>query len=489
MNKAVIYARYSSDKQREESIEGQLMICHDFAKKNNLQVIKEYIDRAKTGTRTNRSEFQRMIMDSNTQSFQYVILYKTDRFARNEHDSIVNEHYLMTNGVQLMYATQPFLNNRGGRIIKAIYRVQDEEYSINLSERTKLGLAMNIEKGNAISGQCPIGYKIENKKMVIDDEKADIPRLIFSLYAAGIKATDINKKLVEKGYNSFNINSISRMIRNKKYIGTLTFQGKEHLNYHPQLIDNETFEIANSMLNNKRARHGGRSIEKYLLSGYLFDQNGKRFVGNSGNGEHGKKYRYYSLGKLYLKKEKIEKAVIESILSTLSISSAEYAQEIHNQLLNSSGESNADIARKKLNSINKEINNLVNAIKTGIINDSVKDELDRLEKLRIHLQSELMKPDVSQFSVLQLRRMVEQMKKRHLTESDKASLISSMVDKIVVFKDYVVIYYQLTGQSISFDDIRSSDEKLNGAFKHIYPKVDIIIDTNRYIYLTSTFRL
>ena len=84
---AVIYARYSSHNQREESIEGQLKVCNEFAKKNGYTIVGEYIDRALSGTSDARPDFLRMIDDSNKKGFEYVIVYQLDRFARNRYDS------------------------------------------------------------------------------------------------------------------------------------------------------------------------------------------------------------------------------------------------------------------------------------------------------------------------------------------------------------------------------------------------------------------
>ena len=80
---AVIYARYSSYSQTEQSIEGQLHDAYAFAEKNGYRIIQEYIDRALTGTSDNRPAFQRMIKDAAKKTFQYVIVWKQDRFARN----------------------------------------------------------------------------------------------------------------------------------------------------------------------------------------------------------------------------------------------------------------------------------------------------------------------------------------------------------------------------------------------------------------------
>ena len=91
----VIYARYSSDNQREESIEGQLRECKAFAEKNGIQIIDTYIDRAMSTKTDNRPDFQKMIKDSAKQQFETVIVWKLDRFARNRYDSA---HYKSTSG-------------------------------------------------------------------------------------------------------------------------------------------------------------------------------------------------------------------------------------------------------------------------------------------------------------------------------------------------------------------------------------------------------
>lgn len=83
MKTAVIYARYSSDKQTEQSIEGQLYDCYNYAKANNITVIGEYIDRAMTGRNDDRPDFQRMIADSAKHTFELVLVWKLDRFARS----------------------------------------------------------------------------------------------------------------------------------------------------------------------------------------------------------------------------------------------------------------------------------------------------------------------------------------------------------------------------------------------------------------------
>lgn len=84
---AVIYARYSSDSQREESIEGQLRECREYAERNNMTIVGTYIDRALSAKTADRPEFQRMIKDSSKELFEIVLVWKLNRFSRDRYDS------------------------------------------------------------------------------------------------------------------------------------------------------------------------------------------------------------------------------------------------------------------------------------------------------------------------------------------------------------------------------------------------------------------
>lgn len=106
MKTAAIYARYSSDNQTEQSIEGQLHVCEEYAQRNNIVIVDTYIDRAMTGTNDNRPDFQRMIQDSAKKKWDFILVYKLDRFSRNKFESVVNRRKLADNGVKLLSAME-----------------------------------------------------------------------------------------------------------------------------------------------------------------------------------------------------------------------------------------------------------------------------------------------------------------------------------------------------------------------------------------------
>ena len=103
---AVVYARYSSDNQTEQSIEGQLRVCQEYATRNNIIILDTYIDRAMTGTNDNRPDFQRMIRDSSKRQWDYVLVYKLDRFSRNKYESSNYKYVLKNNGVKVISACE-----------------------------------------------------------------------------------------------------------------------------------------------------------------------------------------------------------------------------------------------------------------------------------------------------------------------------------------------------------------------------------------------
>ena len=157
---AVIYARYSSDNQREESIEGQIRECTAYAEKNGITIVKHYIDRAISAKTDNRPEFQQMIKDSDKKLFDIVLVWKLDRFARNRYDSARYKTQLKKNGVKLMSATEIISEGPEGIILESVLEGYAEYYSADLSEKVIRGMTKNARKGKFTGGAIPFGYII-----------------------------------------------------------------------------------------------------------------------------------------------------------------------------------------------------------------------------------------------------------------------------------------------------------------------------------------
>ncbi len=156
---AVIYARYSSDNQREESIEGQIRECTAYAEKNGITVVKHYIDRALSAKTDNRPDFQQMIKDSEKRLFDIVLVWKLDRFARNRYDSAHYEYQLERNHVKLVSATEPISDSPAGIMVKSMLTGMAEYYSAELSEKVVRGMTENVLKGSTTAARFPLASR------------------------------------------------------------------------------------------------------------------------------------------------------------------------------------------------------------------------------------------------------------------------------------------------------------------------------------------
>ena len=144
--KAVIYARYSSDNQREESIEGQIRECTAFAEKNGITILRHYIDRAFSAKTDNRPEFQNMIKDSGKHLFDMIIVWKLDRFARNRYDSARYKAALKKNGVKVVSATEVISDGAEGIILESVLEGFKRSNGHNISNlRTKQPIQCKVK--------------------------------------------------------------------------------------------------------------------------------------------------------------------------------------------------------------------------------------------------------------------------------------------------------------------------------------------------------
>ena len=159
--RAVIYARFSSDKQNEASIEGQLRECMQYAEYNGMQVIGNYIDRAFSAKTDHRPEFQHMIKDSYKSLFDIVLVWKLDRFSRDRYDSAHYKRILKKNGVRVISATEAISESPEGILLESLLEGCAEYYSAELAVKVRRGMTENALKAKANGVRAPFGYYID----------------------------------------------------------------------------------------------------------------------------------------------------------------------------------------------------------------------------------------------------------------------------------------------------------------------------------------
>lgn len=460
MKKAVIYARYSSSSQNEQSIETQLDKCNEYAKANKLTVIKHYIDKGMTGTNANRPGFQEMINDARDRLFNVVIVYKLDRFARDEFDDIYYEKILNDNNIKRVSATETLPEDVfSNKLIKAITRLNNENYSRQLSLRINDGLDKNIEKGLMVGGSVTYGYDMIDKKYEINDKQAEVIRLIFNMYAENKSGKEIIETLNKKGM--FNKNGkpflnqhIFKILRNKRYIGIMTYKQIEYPNFLPPLIDQELFNTVQNKLSHAKNRHAHNSKVDYLLTGKLFCGDcGSKMTGYSGRGRHGKKFYYYKCHTC--KKTAINKDYLEDMITNSTVNEIvkneklndwiKLAVAVYNENLKTPDHEIKRITNK-IAGITKQINNVLKAIKMGIITESTKSELENLEERKRILviektKKEAAKPITASYDSVKL--WFERFDKSKPSDDDKKDIIDALVNRIDLFDNYLNIYFNI----------------------------------------------
>ncbi len=487
----VIYARYSSHNQREESIEGQIRKCQAFAEQNGITIIGEYIDRAVSGKTDKREGFQKLIQDSEKGHFQAVIMYTLDRFARNRYDSAHYKAKLKKNGVRIFYTEQSISDEPEGIILESVLEGMAEYYSENLSRGVKRGMKENALKCMVTGGYMPLGYKKSaDKKFEIDPVTAPIIREIFDMYANGKSQRQIVDICNEKGYRTakglpFRLGSLSTILTNKKYIGIYEFDDVEIENGVPAIVDSKTFYKVQEMLKkNKRTTGRMKAPTLYMLTGKLFCGHcGSSMVGESGTSQMGTIYNYYkcndrkkhrSCKKKNEKKDWLEQLVVRETITQLM--QPDVIRAIAYNVAKLADKEFKDKSRlvslqKELKSVQTAISNLLRLVEKGIDTDDVGDRLldlnaQKSDLLKLIAKEETKKPLLSKE---RLEFWLTDLLSNGCIDDPEYQqrIIDTLVDKVFVFDEddggrKIVITYNTSHgvkSTIELSDVKSSDFK------------------------------
>lgn len=461
--KAVIYARYSSDSQRDESIDGQIRECTEYAQKENITILGTYIDRALSARTADRPDFQRMIADSEKGMFDAVLVWKLDRFSRDRYDSAHYKHILKKNGVRVISAKEAISDGPEGIILESMLEGMNEYYSAELAVKIRRGQKENALKCKANGGGKPLGYLVdpETHKYIIDPITAPIVREVFERYANGEMIQDIADSLNEKGIKTaygtvIRISTISVMLRNRKYIGEYKYGDIIIPDGVPAIVDKDLFErVQRRMERNRRSPARMKATEPYLLSSKIFcGYCGSPMLGECGTTRKGVVHHYY---KCYsakrrqgcthrkgLKKDTIEKAVV--LYTVNRVLQTDVINRIADSILVLQGQADTTTPALKaqLKECEKGITNLVNAIQAGILTQSTKERLEQLEEDREKLKTSILQAQLKrpQFSKEEIVSWIERFKYGNIDDPDyRSEVIDTFVNSVYVYDDKVILTY------------------------------------------------
>ena len=460
---AVLYARYSSDKQTENSIDFQLRQDRAYCEAKGLRVVGEYIDRAISGTSDQRPEFQRMIRDAKKQNFAFIVVYRFDRFARNRYDSAIYKKELESVGVRVLSTEESIGTGDEGLILESIYEAMAESYSRRLSRVVSQGMRETALKGQSTGGNLSHGYKVVDHMLVIDEDIAPAIRYCFEARAEGKKKKPITDKLNARGYRTktgkpFTIQTVTKILSNPIYKGDNSYAGIARS--CPAMVSAELWDKVHELEEKEKKQYGSKSKDVFFaLSGKIFcGYCGATMIGNSGIGKTGAKYTYYSCTnkkrthdckKANEKKDFLEWYICEQTVLMLTDENIKtIAQGVFAASEDALSVTKIADLEKQLASIDREIDAAAEAlIKTNspALLKRINEKVEQFERQQQTAEAELARLQIDQelrLSVSTIESFLAEFRKGDLFDTDfRNRLIRTFINCVYLFDNKIIIYY------------------------------------------------
>lgn len=461
---AVIYARYSSDNQTEESINAQLRACHEYALKNNITVQHEYIDRAFSARSDARPEFLHMISDSKTKGFSAVIVHKLDRFSRDRYDHAIYKKELKKNGVRVLSVLENLDDSPEGVVLESVLEGFSEYYSKNLARETRKGLKEVAEKAKFTGGCPPFGFDVdEDNYYIVNEIEAEAVRQIFQTYLDGTGYSSLIKDFKKRGIKTkfgkpFGKSSFNAILKNEKYIGNYIYypegtareKASEPIVKNgalPSIVDKKTFMEVQQLMSQRKRTGRNKAIEPYLLSGILYCAECGASMSGHRRKKDGKHYYSYECGSNTSKKtcemrsfsrDKLENLIGTFIKSIMSKGTIEEIKEflMHNQQeLNDNNQNLKTEIKKELSSIDTKINNIIDLL-IDTPSEKLKTKLLELEERQKQLEYEYEKCEYSEITEEKINEYIVRVSNfEELSREEKRFYIQKIIKKITAHKD------------------------------------------------------
>jgi DNA invertase Pin-like site-specific DNA recombinase len=421
-----------------------------------------------TGTNDSRPDFQRMIKDSNKRQWDFILVYKLDRFSRNKYESTIHKHTLKENGVKILSAMENIPDTPEGIILESLLEGMNQYYSAELSQKVHRGLNESYIKGQYTGGYLLYGYDVKNMKYIPNEDESKIVQEIFTRYANGQTVKAIAADLKVRGIRTKNgenliASRLYRMLQNTKYNGRVTHGNKEYDNIFPKLIDDTTWKkVADITESNKHSPGRKKEIYDFILSGKLVCGDcGSMMVGESGTSGTGDLYYYYSCltrrrkrGHCCTKsvrKEDLENTVINKTWEMLS--NEEFLKEIANNIFqlhkkNNDGSAVLKSLEAQKQTALKSSQNLISAIEMGIITEQTKTRLKELETQISQLEFDIEQEKQHCYSYLTVESIVNYFKSIICGDTEnikvRKAIVNTFIREIIYYNNKIEIVYNFS---------------------------------------------
>lgn len=504
---AICYYRYSSDAQRECSIEQQRKEAIEYCKQKGYHIIKEYSDKAMSGTREDRPQFQLMLNEVQKLKPGYLIVWKTDRLSRDRIDAVLAKHKMRENGVAIEYVAEKLPEDEAERVlIEGIEEALAEHFVIQHSKNVLRGLNHNAE--NCLyNGHKLLGYSGQpNEQYKIDEKTAPIVRKIFDDFTSGKKMGEIANELNEMGCKTtrnkeFTEKALWHILQNRAYMGEYKYGEFVKPGGMPVIIKEEQFNKAQSIM--AAGKHGNRgrkiktkeNVEFWLTGKLVCGICGSAFSGTGGTSHTGAVHYYYNCtthkkssklcAKKNIRKELLEDTVLYALGSMLCdfrnrilISYNVYKKYLKEYVPDDSRER---VLKKEIKDIDSKLENVMKAIEAGIFNETTQQRMIDLENQRKIMKDQLAEDIARRDNTLKFIDVYTYLNKYAglLSEKDgKNKLLYGLVDSIIVYDDSVELrmYYSVDNRKQSFDTtqrLRQRSQELRQTSETISPSEEL----------------
>ncbi len=494
-NKVVIYARFSSTHQREESIDAQIRACKEYSERNGYVVIDTYCDSAKSGTNSDREAFQKMIKDSKEREFNYVIVHKLDRFSRDKYDSVMYKRELRNNDVRVISVTENLSDTPEAMILESVLEGMAQYYSANLASEVMKGMKENAFSCKHNGGIAPLGYDVnpDDLTYLINEEEAEIVRKIFTMYSNCCGYAEMLEQLNVLGYrtktgNKFSKSSIQTIIKNEKYRGVYIFNRKKKLDNNrkrratekpqeevirvedgmPRIVSDDMFYKANHQMTKNKLRGGTHNAKDYyLLSGVIYCAKcGSAMCGNGRKGGNSsKKYYSYRCGSKTNKKanfcdckevrrEFVENYVLDELNELLfnedTLRELVVKMNVYSEEKTKSTKCELKLVKKKLKSLEKELGKTLKLVTDGNVSfETIKGSVVKLEDEKQYLENEVLELEnnlrADNVTIEKLEKLIEESKSYVLAKNipECRRFVESYIDNVIVSSEGVKVIYNI----------------------------------------------